>query len=87
MDFKLVEGLYLSDDNLFEDFLAEWGEGDESNIPFRFDDMGNIWIFQPRKEMIYSIGIKDYELPLVSRRLKAIVRKGLKQMNEDMRNL
>lgn len=84
MDFTLVEGLYLSDNNTFEDFLKEWGEGDQSNIPFRFDS-GNIWIYQPRKEMVYSIGIIDSDLPLVNRKIKAIIRKGLKQINEDLR--
>ena len=81
MNYNLVKGLYLGK-GTFEQFTEEWGEGDSDNILFRFDT-GNIWIYQSRKEMVYSISITDNADHL--KEIKRIVRKGLKIIAEDLR--
>lgn len=61
----------------FAEFKYEWGEGDDANIPFALHG-GTLWIFQPRKEVVYAIYITTADAN--KKKLKAIVNKGLKAM-------
>jgi hypothetical protein len=63
----------------YAEFKREWSDGDDANIPFNFQ-YGNLWIFQPRKEVVYSINIINSHRH--KKKLKEIVAKGLKELKK-----
>lgn len=65
----------------FNDFMAEWDGGDDANIPFAFN-FGNLWIFQPRKEVVYSIYITNSERHM--KKIKSLVKRGLKELKNQV---
>jgi tricorn protease-like protein len=85
MEYKECYGKYIASCT-FKEFKDEWLPTDGSNIPFKlwlYEPAGDIWLFQPRKEVVYQITITNAQR--YKKELKAVVAKGLRQMRADLK--